>query len=196
MEKSNYLNKINEGKTPITIDKSWFYHGFGGNLDTLTKILTNGLLCKKKLGIKRNPSHSHNGIHYISLTKYFEEEYSIFSLISSSPILIISSEVSAIKTVNTLKRYSFLDIFINTPLPFRTSTYNDEWQVYKKIDSKYFVGIYFDLLKNLKRNDEKEQLNKLKQIIEIIDCLGLELPIIDGSDNTKLDKKVIRKIKI
>lgn len=58
-----------------------------------------------------------------------------------------------------------------------------------------FVGIYYNLLKKIKYHPEINLLKELFEIVQILDHLGLDLPIIDSGSKTSLDKKVIRKIK-
>lgn len=189
----NNLKNIELFKTDISIDNSWYYHDFGGDLDILANILDKGILCKKELGIKKNITNGYNGMYYISITKYSEDPISIFKKLDSKPLIIISSKVKAIKTHpsnNFIYEWS-----CNTPLPFRTSSYSDEWQVYKKISPNMFIGIYYNLLKKLKYSTKEKLLLELFQIVELLDHFKLDIPIIDGSDKKELNKKIIRKIK-
>lgn len=196
IETNNYLKELQETKKEIQIDNDWYYHDFIGDLDVFASILEKGILSKRKLAIKKNTTSSYNGLHYISVTRYSEEENSIFQLINSRPLIIIKSSIKAIKT-KELKDSTLLDdLSVNTPLPFRKSCFKDEWQIYKKIPPSMFVGIYYDLLKTLKYNTLENELLYLKQIVRYLDHFNLEIPIIDGSDKRKIDKKVIRKIKI
>lgn len=193
MQISTYLKELDATKINMSIDNSWYYHDFRGDLDLFANILAKGILCKKELGIRKNTTNGYNGMYYISITKYSEDPISIFKKIDSRPLIIISNKVKAIKTKPSSN--IIYDWSCNTPLPFRTSSYSDEWQIYKKISSDMFVGVYYDLLKGLKYIGEESLLEKLFQIVECLDHFGLDLPIIDGSDKCQLDKKVIRKIK-
>lgn len=191
---NKYIEKLKSNKLPITVNDSWYYHDFVGDLDVLASILEKGILCKKELGIRKNRSNGYNGMYYISTTKYSEDPISIFKKIDSRPLIIISDKVKAFKAKP--RSNVIYDWSCNTPLPFRTSSYSDEWQIYKKVPKDMIVGIYYDLVKGLKYNSEEDLLVKLFQIVEYLDHFGLDLPIIDGSDKCQLDKKVIRKIKL
>lgn len=194
MEINKYIEEIQESKVPIVLDKSWYFHDYENNLDTLKSILEKGLLSKKLLGLK-NTKNTYNGVHYISVTKYSTEnkENSIFKLIKGKSLIIIDNKVKAHKA--EIKRPLIYHYLTNTPLPYRMSPYIDEWQVYKRISPEHFTGIYLDLVKHLKYNTQLEQLELLYKLVELLDYFDLNIPVIDGSDNTRLDKKVIRKIK-
>jgi hypothetical protein len=58
------------------------------------------------------------------------------------------------------------------------------------------VGLYFRLLKSIECESNLDALIRLKNIINILDCCQIDLPIIDETDNTVVDKDIIRKIKI
>lgn len=194
METNKYIEEIQESKVPIVLDESWYFHDYENNLDTLKRILEKGLLSKKLLGFK-NTKNTYNGVHYISVTKYSNEnkENSIFKLIKGKPLIIIDNKIKAHKA--EIKSPLIYHYLTNTPLPYRMSPYIDEWQVYKRIAPEHFTGIYLDLVKHLKYNTQLEQLVLLYKLVELLDYFNLNIPVIDGSDNTRLDKKVIRKIK-
>lgn len=193
MQSNNYLKEIKTTKTKIAIDNSWYYHDYVDDLEVLANILDKGILCKKELGIKKNTTDSYNGLHYVSITKCSSSKNSIFQLINSRPLIIINSQVKAIKTTPLNKSSPITSYLVNTPLSFRQSPYNDEWQIYKKIPPKYFIGIYLDFQKYIKKNSQDKLLNNLDTIISYLNHYNLDIPIIDGSDETMIDKKIFSK---
>lgn len=195
MQANNYLKEIEATKTKITLNYLWYYHDYVDDLEVLANILDKGILCKKELGIKKNTTDSYNGLHYVSITKYSSDKDSIFQLINSRPLIVIGSQVKAIKTTPLNQSSLITSYLVNTPLPFRQSPYNDEWQVYKRIPPKYFNGIYLDFQKYIKNNSQDKLLSNLCVIVGYLDHFKLDIPIIDGSDETMIDKKVFKKLK-
>lgn len=195
MQVNNYLKEIEATKTKITLNDSWYYHDYVDDLEVLANILAKGILCKKELGIKKNTTDSYNGLHYISITKYSSDKGSIFQLINSRPLIVIGSQVKAIKTTPLNQSSLITSYLVNTPLPFRQSPYNDEWQVYKRIPPEYFNGIYLDFQNYLKNNGQDKLLSNLYVIVSYLDHFKFDIPIIDGSDETMIDKKVFKKLK-
>lgn len=70
---NKYINTLKSKTIPITVNDSWYYHDFRGDLETLASILEKGILCKKDLGIRKSKSNGYNGMYYISVTKYNED---------------------------------------------------------------------------------------------------------------------------
>lgn len=198
MDFDNIINKIQDSKTPADINPEWYYHAFQGDLDSLEPILTEGLKCRKLRGIKTKDC-SHNGIYYISLTKKIPglNKNSIFKVLHTSPMLIIDNNINTIKTISnhsiSFKGY-LSDYLVNTKSSIRQSCWSDEYQAYKKIEPQHIIGIYFSILELLNKGDHLA-LTMLKEIISILDHLQLDLPIIDGTDSTIINKRIIKELK-
>lgn len=198
MNKDTIISLIQENKREITINPNWTYFYYKDDCN-LESILKRGILCRGLLGFPKN--NSYNGKYFISLIKkqhnYEQQSHNIFKYLEDSPMIILSEEL---KTYNVYKLPSFYgaiaNYFVNTRIPFRCSSWNDEVQSYKEIPTKYFEGLYFRLLKSIEHESNLDALIRLKNIINILDCCQIDLPIIDETDNTVVDKDIIRKIKI
>lgn len=198
MDFDNIINKIQDSKTPVDINPEWYYHAFQGDLNSLKPILTEGLKCRKLRGIKTKDC-SYNGIYYISLTKKMPSlnNNSVFKVLHASPMLIIDSDINTIKTIssysNSFKRY-LSEYLVNTKSSIRNSCWSDEYQVYKEIKPQHIIGIYFSILELLNDNNHLA-LTMLREIINILEQVQLDLPIIDGTDSTIIDKRIIKELK-
>lgn len=155
----------------------WYYHAITSSPDRFLKIVQEGLLCKNILGYSRT-KNGYNGNYYISLSKDIKaplEESGYLQYIEEYPMLMIA-DIKAIKCFKT----NCNTIFTNTIIPFRTSGYKDEYQVFNKIDSSKFIGIEAKAY-DWSIQEKISELKNLRDIILVMRKSGISLPIYDYS---------------
>lgn len=116
---------------------------------------------------------------------------SIYELLEHLPKFIINN-VFALKT----NKENFKE-FSETILPFRTSCYDDEYQVFLKINKSKIIAIEYSLYYLLETNENflKEELDFLKKMIICLEKNSLSIPIYDLSTNRQINKSKILSLK-
>lgn len=133
---------------------------------------------QKKLGIK---GCGNNGNYYISLSKDIPNKLnseSAYMYMKFTHPMFILDNVKAYKCADKYKRIPF----IYTKVPLRFLTWDDEYQAYSIITPDHFVGIECPLeswIEDIKWNIES--LKNLRNMIIIMNELGINLPIYDSS---------------
>lgn len=155
----------------------WYYHAITSSPDLLKKVMKEGLLCKNISGYART-KNGYNGNYYVSLSKDIKaplEESGYLEYIEEYPMLIIDD----IKAIKCLK-VNGNNILTNTIIPFRTSGYRDEYQVFNRIDPSKFIGIEAKAY-DWCIQEKISELRNLRDIILVMEESGISLPIYDYS---------------
>ncbi|HAB66890.1 MAG TPA: hypothetical protein DCE23_05940 [Firmicutes bacterium] len=166
-------------------DMNWYYHAYQGVDSTyrLKRMLLEGIKCRLLLYDKRDLygpysyTFAKNGFHYISLSKDIDalpEKSSFLHYLNE--INFIIDHIFAFKC-STKKEY---ERFRFTALPLRSSGYHDEYQVYRHISPKHFVGLQCSLL-NWYYNGYTFRFADFKKLLTIMNEEGIDLPIYDYS---------------
>lgn len=162
IEKTSYVNL------------DWYYHAFRYSDNDFTDIIENGILCNKLQG--RQPD-GYNGKYYISLYKYVETPAfaSAYQVYRNTASIIVDG-------INPIlcRKTPFYGIFENSILPFRTSSFEDEYQQFWRIDPERYIGIRVPLL-NWYKKGLRSYLENVREMIWLMKEHGVELPIYDFS---------------
>lgn len=178
------INDIEDKK--CYINGNWYYHIFEYNKTESYNIFKQGI--KSNFLLKKKSNGGYNGIYYISLSKRTNEDKQIYKLIENMPMFIIDENIKTIHAKSSNKFGSF----INSPLPLRTSQYNDEYQVFLKINPNRIKGINFKLYKNPNTiNQLKNDLIILKKIVLYLKENNINMPIYDNSTKREINKEKV-----
>ena len=192
MELINYIEDA-----PITLYDNHYYHSFQYNKEEFINMITEGIKSPILLG---KPGGGNNGKFYVSLSKKEKCEYSIYDKLSSNPMFIIAGNLKTLKTRNFTKKGYYPISFMQSPLPFRESEYDDEYQKFLKVLPKYFLAIQYNIFSNCKLHNDsnytKQQLLILRQIIKDLEDQNISLPIIDASTSTKINNEKVLSLKL
>ena len=191
MELINYIED-----THILYDNP-YYHSFEYNKDDFINMITEGIKSPILLG---KPGGGNNGKFYVSLSKHENCEYSIYDKLNSNPMFVIDRNLKTLKTRNFIKKGYYPISFMQSPLPFRESEYDDEYQKFLKVSPKYILAIQYNIFSNCEQHNDnsyiKQHLLILTQIIKDLESLEINLPIIDSSTSTKINKEKVLSLKI
>lgn len=172
-------------------DSTWFYHAFYPNEKDITDMLTDGIKAPILLG-KKKSNGGNNGLFYVSVCKRLKtrpDYRHAYSMFRDSPMFIIEG-------INPIKcNISLLSsICMNTPLPFRNTSYEDEYQQFLKISCTNIIGIQLKLLR-LVGYDNIEALKMARELISVITSINSDLPIYDYSlENAGLIKEIDKEL--
>lgn len=172
----------------IETDNNWYFHATDKNIEIIEKILKEGI--KSSYLRKEHSSSGYNGKYYVSICKKNDNINtcnSVYELLEHLPKFIINN-VFALKT----NKENF-KAFSETILPLRTSCYDDEYQVFLKINKSKIIAIEYSLYYLLEINESliKEELEFLKKMIVCLDKNSLNIPIYDLSTNREINKSKI-----
>ena len=171
------------------------YHAFQYKKEEFINMITEGIKSPILLG---RPGNGNNGKFYVCLSKNEECENSIYDRLNSNPMFVINGNIKTIKSRNFIKNGYYPISFMYSPLPFRECEYDDEYQKFLKVSSKDILAIQYNIFSNCQQynnsNYMKHQLLILKQMIEDLESQNIDLPIIDASTSTKINKEKVLKI--
>lgn len=174
-----------------------YYHAFQYDKEQFVKMLTEGIKAPILLG-KRGDGN--NGLFYVCLSQNKGLEKSIYDKLNNNPMFVINGNIKTIKSRNFIRTGHYQMDFMQTPLPFRESQYDDEYQRFLRISPRKFLAIQYNIFSNYQQNHNPdyigEQLIILKQMIDILETHKIYLPIIDGSTMTKINKTKVKLLKI
>lgn len=190
MEHIKLINDIED--KPFYIDNNSYYHAFNYNSRNFIKMLNEGIKSKFLL---RQKGVGCNGLFYISLSKKEECFYSAYNLLLSNPAFIIDSKLKTIKTQNYIRKSKYPLSTCNSILPFRSSSYDDEYQRFLLVSPKRFKAIRY----NLSNIENEETLNSklwvLYHIIHDLEEQKNDLPVIDLNTNKELNRQKVLSLK-
>ncbi len=179
-----------------------YYHACS-NLYRFASILKYGILSYRArieenvtmTGIHGTSSYSgSNGKHYISVIQNKDSCNTYNNWIRGDVAFVIRNTIKANKTIYMQRDLPFL---INkTPLPLRFSGWHDEYQVKHKITIDDLIAVQYYLLNAVKESKVEEDLLyhifTVAQVMSLIDESEVSLPLIDGSDNTLINKDIFK----
>lgn len=182
------LDLVSRSEKDIEVnDHDWFYHAFSPEKENIIDMLTDGIKAPILLD-KKKSNGGNNGLFYVSVCKRlktrpdYRHSYSMFR---DNPMFIIEG-------INPIKcTMSFLSsLCMNTPLPLRNTSYEDEYQQFLKISYKNIIGIQLKLLRLVEYNNI-EALKMARELILLIESINSDLPIYDYSlENAGLIKEI------
>ena len=173
----------------ITINNDWFYHAMPFSHDNFLNALNNGILSPYLL------QGYNSSYRYVFVSRGNKSKYSAFTNHSIYPNFIINESIDAIKADDGYIKKLMYGGFHG--LRF-TSIYDDEYQVYKKINPEDIIGILFNLEKLITSYKEKSNyyLAILYDIVVLLNELKSTIPIIDYYTKKEINKqKVLSLIK-
>lgn len=154
-----------------------FYIHYPGSIRNFFKILGANAITSSEYG-KHEGGGGCNGKHFISIAKKETEAYRMYS----HPLaFILSSDICMFSN----KSFSFLlkNQFVNSSYPFREPNLKGEYHVRDSISLDKAKAIFAS----------KNSILQLVQIIYIQELLGNNLPLVEISDNSCIDKEIIKK---
>jgi len=177
----NYIEDKN-----ILIDDNWYYHASRPfSKDKYINILKNGILSPYLL------LNDNNLYKYVFVSRADKgNKCSAFIDYSIFPNFIINSYIPAIKAEDNFIKKLFYGGF--NGLSF-TSLYDDEYQVYKKIEPQAIIGILynFDKLVTTYSKESSYYLNVLFDLVTLLNELELTIPIIDYYTKKEINKQKV-----
>lgn len=176
----------------ITNDEKWYFHATNKDIKIIEEILKNGI---KSLYLRNKESLlGYNGKYYVSLSKKTNCSKSAYYLFENRPKFI----VSGIHTIHANNKSELAYSCIETVFPIRTSCYEDEYQAFLKVRPKYILGLEYSLSHILYDDPASsiEELRFLKEIINSLGKLSLNLPIYDCSSSREINKQKVISLNI
>ena len=195
----NYDDVINYIEDEITLyNDNPYYHAFTYSQEAFINMITEGIKAPILLGKK---GLGNNGLFYVCLAKKSESKKSCYNMQTSKPMFIINPKLKTYKARNYIEQGHYLLPFNKTFLPFRECQFDDEFHTFLIIKPKDILAIQYNLFATFKKSNctneiKKKQLLILKSIIEDLNSQSINLPIIDPSNNRKINKEKVLSLKI
>lgn len=163
-----------------------YLHSFPLEKEKYQDILNSGLKSKILQG-KIDHNNSNNGSFYVSLFKSTDEK-NIISILEDHPLFIIENNVGVRKTVST----PICMVLTSTFLPIRYSPYNNEYQKFLYLSSKYIIGIRF----SLKEEKLEKNLLWMQNFMQWEDEIHKNIPYVDKESSRIINKEKVRKLSL
>jgi len=193
----NYIDIINYIEDePILLLSNPYYHAFKYDSNEFISMITEGIKAPILLG---KEGTGNNGPFYVSLSKNENAETSIYDMLKSLPMFVINENIKTFKARNYSKEKPYPFRLTRTPLPFRDCEYDDEYQTFLRVSPKDILAIQYNLFANYLENNEDyiiEQLLTLIRMVENLEKEQINLPIIDTSTSTKINKEKVLSLKL
>jgi len=174
-------------------DTNWYLHATKNDVETIKKILQEGI----KAAYLRNEKGNHyNGRYFISLYKHTRDAERLNLWLRDCPKFIIDG-ISPIYADRS--KIKSRHMFINTRIPLRTSEWDGEFQQYLEIKPSKILALEYSLsnmLSTLDEYDMKEKLIFLKNLFLCLEQINSVLPIYDLSSNREFNKQKVLSIKL
>lgn len=172
-------------------EKDYFYHAFAYDQNEFINMLNNGIKSPILLG---KSGSGLNGNFYVSLSKKenYETQSSINKQLFYLPTFVINDKLKAVKAINCTKIKKNYPRWIRySPLPFRESIYDDEYQKFLQVPSQDILAIEYNLKLIFEKTNRKSFINDLiilKNIIDDLNSQNFNLPIIDYHSSKEINK--------
>lgn len=173
------------------INPNNYLHAFTFEHDHLITMLDNGI--KAPILLKKPFEGSFNGSYYVSLMRYEDCEHDVYKKLIKRPMFIINDNIKTIYA-GYFPNYRFHNrLLMESPLPFRCSPYDNEYQKFLRVNPDDIIGLNYNLF-NEDTLGTKEKLIRLRVLRDLILELKRnkkELEIVDYSNS-----KIINKDKV
>ena len=191
MNKENILNFIEDKE--VEQNKNWYLHATRNDIETIKKILNEGITSAYLRGLKGN---HFNGPYYVSVFKNdnLEEGLTLWTL--NYPKFVIND---ILPFYADRKKLKFRRMFIKTRIPLRTSEWDGEYQQYMQIDPSKIVALEYSLshiLSKSNNSDIKKEIEFLKAMILCMEQANKNLPIYDLSSNHEINKHKVLSLNL
>ena len=171
----------------IEVKRSWYIHATRNNINTVQRVLNEGITCAHLRGQKGN---AYNGKYYISLYTDSSDKELKRRLIHHPKFVIdgINPHHAVYRDSDAI---NFRKIFAKTRIPLRTSVWDGEYQQYLRINPSHFVAIeyglaflfsndyYANILPSFQDELMRKRIEFLKGLIEALKENDSTLPIYD-----------------
>ena len=167
MFKEDILNFMED--KPVEQKENWYLHATRIDIEIIKKILNEGITSGCLRSTKGN---NFNGPYYISVFKNDNSAEGLKLWAMNSPKFVIS-DISPFHANRT--KLKFRRIFINTPIPLRTSEWNGEYHQYMRIDPSKIVALEYSLSRILFNSNNvniKERIEFLRAMILVLRILN------------------------
>lgn len=177
---------------PFKPQEEWFYHATDRDLDMIENIFKEGIKCAFLRKEKSNQGY--NGKYYVSVSKKSDDPNCVFNLFSHLPILVLDG----IKPIKADPKNFLFGSFMETILPFRTSSKEDEYQQFLKINPDKIIALGFSIAHMLENNYKFDmyRLLYLKKIICMLQSIEKSIPVYDFTSNMEINKDKVLSLDI
>ena len=182
----------------ISYNDNSYYHAFKYSKENFINMITEGIKAPILLGKK---GYGNNGLFYVCLAKKSESKKSCYIQQISKPMFVINPELKTYKARNYTEQGHYFFPFSRTFFPFRECQFDDEYHAFLIVKPNNILAIQYNLFDNFKKTNcsdeiKKRQLLILKSMIKDLDSQSIDLPIIDLSTSTKINKEKVLSLKI
>lgn len=178
INEQNELIRLIEESLPYQVDPNDFYHGS----EKIIEILEAGEIKCPYLLEKR--TNNYNGEFHICIAKNLNFDNEAFnSYIKGKTSIILKKELPVIDKDST--EFNFLNPFFIEGGK-RTYGYKDEFHTRESIPRTYFKAIFAP-------TNTPEQLINIRRLIDALEIFQLDLPVINNTNNTMIDKELVKR---
>lgn len=173
------LAKLMEDSDPFTID-DYYFHG-SAEKNILQILLQRKISCPYQLGFR---AKNHNGTYHICVTKNISTNWGAFhTYVKDNRSIVLKKDLPIID--KDLSNSGFLNPFPQENGK-RTYGYYDEFHVVEEITNQYFEAVYLP-------TKNKEQLIFIRKVIEMLEYINLNLPIVSSTDQKMINQQLIKQ---
>lgn len=161
-------------------EDEYYYHG-SSNKNILKILLNKKIVCPYRLGFRTN---NHNGTYHLCVTKNLNINSGAFNqYVKNETSIILKKDLPILDKSKT--NSNFLNPFPQESGK-RTYGYKDEFHVVEQITDEYFEAVYL-------KTTEKKDLIFIRKIVELLDYIHYNLPIISHTNQKVIDPQLIKR---
>lgn len=173
------LTRLMKDSSPFIID-DYYFHG-SAEKNILKILLQRKISCPYQLGFR---TKNHNGTYHICVTKNINVNWGAFQhYVKDNHSIVLKKDLPIID--KDLSNSDFLNPFPQENGK-RTYGYDDEFHVVEEITDQYFEAVCLP-------TENKEQLIFIRRVIEILDDINLNLPIVSSTDQKIINQQLIKQ---
>jgi len=182
--------------TDYKIDTGNYLHAFLYEDQHMITMLKSGIKAPKLLD--KPFKGEFNGSYYVSLMKYEDCEYDVYKKLIKRPMFIISSNIKTIYAENFVSGKLYWRPIIESPLPFRCSPYDNEYQKFLKVKPEEIIGLNYNLFDDstISNKEKIRRLNILRSMILDLKNNNIDLDIVDYSNLKRINKDKVLSLNI
>ena len=176
----------------MVINPKWYYHASRYDKEKYKNILTKGILSAY---LRKDDNHGKtNGRYYVCVARNMELDT---GNLLAAPGFVIDEKL---KTLNASK-FKIFELFEDTILPFRYCDGDeDERQVFLKINKSKIIALQYAIKKwaihDYMDDRPVRDIQRVKELFNIMDSLNIDLPIYDFSSRKEINKEKVMKLDI
>ena len=170
------------------IDYDNYLHAFTYEHNHLITMLKDGIKAPKLLN--KTFEGSFNGSYYVSLMKYEECEHNVYEKLKMKPMFIIDGDIKTIYAGYFPNNRFHWRPLMESPLPFRCSPYDNEYQKFLKVNPKHIICLNYNLFddESLSSKEKIIRLKRLKDMVLELKEYNKKIDIVDYSNCKKINQ--------